>query len=632
MKRPQKLQQFGVRLRELPKKYYIFSTLGFGALLYGVTFFIPKPVEFSYGGETCVSQLTFLPELHRAASTSKFQVKFEGITKVGPIELTSTKTCFSPTAAPKQGKVAIATAPWGGFVARKHFTVEVGTQPTANVALLDKPVPVSKPLTLDLDKPDATFQYKLKIGKKIVSCRPKATSQVCDINDLALKQGVSYDYNLARYFKNSGETALRQGTLKTLKAVVIKSASVKDNQTIYAKPMTFSFTMDKTLAEASVTLATAGKKPHDIAVKTEVKGRKLIVKLSKQLARETKYRLVIKQAEAVDGSTLVEPEKRTFTMSGGPKVTGVNIGNSQVGTSAVVTVQFDQKLSRSVDIAKYVSFSGGKAVVGKNSSSVSVALQNLPLCKPFTIGIKKGLPSKYGIKSRGGWSLNSRTVCHSVYTYGASVQGRPLVAYIFGSSGSVTMYVGAIHGNESSSSGLMRAWIDELEAHPDRFNGKRIVVVPTINPDGVAMNTRTNARGVNLNRNFPTDNWQKDIDDTDGKHKGGGGKSPLSEPEAKALAALTRQYSPRLLLSFHAVGSLVQGDPGSPSASYAAKYASMVGYSNATGQGDTFDYGITGGYEDWAWRNQGVPSMVVELSSYTAYYIEYHRSALWAML
>ena len=52
------------------------------------------------------------------------------------------------------------------------------------------------------------------------------------------------------------------------------------------------------------------------------------------------------------------------------------------------------------------------------------------------------------------------------------------------------------------------------------------------------------------------------------------------------------------MLSYHAVGSLV-GDQGLLGR-FAAKYANMVGYRNATGQSTgTFDYDITGSYEDW---------------------------------
>jgi len=90
---------------------------------------------------------------------------------------------------------------------------------------------------------------------------------------------------------------------------------------------------------------------------------------------------------------------------------------------------------------------------------------------------------------------------------------------------------------------------------------------------------------------------------------------------------------PRLLLSFHAVGSLVTGDPGGYSAGYAAKYASMVGYSDTTySSGGGFDYDITGAYETWTTTKQGIPSMVVELGSYGYYSFSHHQAALRAML
>jgi len=107
----------------------------------------------------------------------------------------------------------------------------------------------------------------------------------------------------------------------------------------------------------------------------------------------------------------------------------------------------------------------------------------------------------------------------------------------------------------------------------------------------------------------------------------------LSEPEASSLARLTTSYSPRLLLSFHAVGSLVIGDPGGYSASYASRYAGMVGYRDATNNGaGSFDYNISGAYEDWTFRNVGIPSIVVELSSYSSVNYAGHYKALWAML
>lgn len=601
-------------------------------LVYGLAFFIPKPVTFSYAGDTCVQQLTVFPSMHKATDSDRFAVSFKDEMRIGSLAVMSMKTCFEAVSEPKQGTEIISTAPFGGILARKQFAIAIPAAPVVRMVALDKPLPVSKPLALSMSMPDRLYEYRIEHKEQSADCTWRQTTMNCDIPALKLKQGKEYTLKLTRQFKTERKHVLAEKNIKTLRAVTIKKASLKNKQTVYSKPKSFTFTADKPLVTAKAELVAADKKSQPVEVSTKVSGKTITVKLSKQLARQITYKLTLTSVEATDGSTLIEPKKTTFTMSGGPKVTGINIGTSGVNSSAIATIQFDQKLSSTVDIGKYISMRGGKATITAHASSVSVALRSLPRCQSFTLSVASGLPSKHGIKSNSSWNYKSRTICHTVTTYGTSVQGRALNAYVFGSSGPVTMYVGAIHGNESSSNGLMRAWINELEKHPDRLEAKRVVVVPSINPDGIAAGSRTNSRGVNLNRNFPTDNWEKDIDDTDGKHKNGGGKKPLSEPEAKALATLTQQYRPRLLLSFHAVGSLVQGDPGSPSASYAAKYASMVGYSNATGKGDTFDYGITGGYEDWAWRNNGTPAMVVELGSYTSYYIDHHRLALWAML
>jgi len=365
-----------------------------------------------------------------------------------------------------------------------------------------------------------------------------------------------------------------------------------------------------------------------------VKDKAITLTLEAELPREKTYTLTIKEVEASDGSGLVEPYTMQFATSGGPQVSNVSVGQTGVPQSGAIVLTFDQNVSKKQDITKLIKFSGGDAVVQKLSDTqVRVQLSSLPLCQAFSITIEPGLESEYDLASTKKWSFSGKTICYTTVQYGTSLKGRPLIAYQFGSSGPTTMYVGAIHGNETSSSGLMKAWVSELEANPSRLEGKRIIVIPSINPDGVAANTRTNSRGVNLNRNFPTSSWVSDINDTDGTHKGGGGASPLSEPEAAALAQYTRQIRPRLLLSFHAVGSLVAGDAGGYSAGFASRYASMVGYRDATNSSNSsFEYDITGSYEDWTYRNEGIPSMVIELGSYGYFSIAHHRNALWAMV
>ncbi len=620
-------------ITQTPKKYAILVGVGFFLALYVLTFVVPKPVVFSYSGDNCIRRISLFPQLLKQEKAG-FELSHKGIKSVGSLEVLATRVCFKATEPPKAGSSIVAEAPLGVILGRTTYNITVPSAPKAKTETLKAPVPATKPLTIKLSSSDRVYTYYLKGNDDITRCTPTNDGVSCDPTELRFKQSASYKVTLERWFDNKVVETPLSTTIDTLKAVSVTSGTLTNKQVVYDKPTSFTFNTDKPLRSTKVALENAKDGSPVKNVVAKVSGKTLTVSLAEQLARENAYRLRIASLEATDGSNLIEPMTVEFAVSGGPKVASVNVGTSKVDRNANIILTFDQPISDPSVVAKYISFTGGTAVVSRiTETQIAVKLSSLPLCQAFSITVLKDFPSKYSIATKSDWKFSSRTICHTTGIYGYSLKGRPLVAYYFGASGPVTMYVGAIHGNESSSSVLMKSWIDELEANPAKLSGKRVVVVPTTNPDGVAAGTRTNSRGVNLSRNFPTSNWTSDINDTDGKHIGGGGSAPLSEPESKALAVLTSQLSPRLLLSFHAVGNLVIGDPGGLSATMAAKYASMVGYRNATGtSSSTFDYDITGAYEDWSYRNMGIQSMVIELGSYTYASIGTHRQALWAML
>jgi len=604
--------------------------VGLLVILYGLNFFVPKRVVFNYGGQTCYDQLTIFPVLQKS-NDSTYDISFDNSWNIGSAPVASTKTCFKTKDAPKEGSKIVGTSLFDGPFARTIYSVIVPAAPLPKLQAVKKEIAVTKSLEIPIKDGDVVHAYRLVVGTKSVPCTSGKDKLACDVPSLNLAQGARYDYVLQRSFNNRSSRAVGSGSFETLRAVAVTNGTAKPGQVLYARPKTLTFTTDKPIASASVTLQQDDK---SITLTQSVSGTTLSLALKDELPREKTYELVIDKLEAKDGSTLVEPYRVPFKTSGGPKVVSVSVAAIGVNRSAAIILTFDQAVSKTKDVTPFVAFAGGKATIRKYSATqVVVQLNALPLCQQFTIMVKQGIPSEYDLVSAQPWSFSGRTICHQVTTYGNSVRGRPLTAVIFGTSGPVTMYVGGIHGNETSSTSLMRSWMTQLEANPTRFAGKRVVVVPDINPDGSAARTRTNARGVNLNRNFPTDNWVKSIKDTDGTHPSGGGESPLSEPEAAALANLTVSYRPRLLLSFHAVGGLAIGDPGGYSAGYAAKYASLVGYRDGTSSSSTnFDYNVTGAYEDWTYRNQGIPSIVVELTSYTSVNYTGHYKALWAML
>lgn len=598
--------------------------------IYGLVFFVEKPVHFSYAETTCIRHLSLLPDIHKSGEKDRFQLTYKDEFKMGNVSLASLSTCFTPVAAPEEGVAKVSAAPFGGLIARKTFAVTIPAAPRASFADIKKAVPVGKPLELALSTPDTVYRYTLTVAKETAECTSDSEELRCDVQKLGLAQGKEYTFTLKRTFEDK-TTVVVSKKLTTLKATKVTKSSVTNRQTVYSKPKAFEFRLDKSIKTASVTLKSGKKK---IPVSVTPKGKSVRATITKDLERSKTFTLVLDKVEADDGSTLDTPYSVTFMTSGGPKITGVSAGQSGVGSSDTIVLQFDQPLASTTDIAKMIKLTGGSYSVTFQGAQAYVRLQNLPKCQAFTISAAPGLTSAYGIKSTDGWSFSSKTLCYTLSVYGYSRQGRPLYAYYFGNGGTTTLYVGAIHGSEPSSKYLLDDWVNELEANSGRIpSGSQVVVVPSINPDGVAAGTRNNANNVNLNRNFPTSDWQKDINDTNGPVPGGGGSAPLSEPEAKALANLSLSLRPRLTLSYHAVGSMVIGDPGGYSAGYAARYAAMVGYSDNTNAGSSsFDYSITGAFEDWSYRNAGLPSMTIELGSYYYHNFPAHREAFWAML
>ncbi len=172
-----------------------------------------------------------------------------------------------------------------------------------------------------------------------------------------------------------------------------------------------------------------------------------------------------------------------------------------------------------------------------------------------------------------------------------------MVAWVYGPSTAPrkVLLIGVIHGNEQA--GLAITSAERRRAVP---GGVQLWVVPELNPDGVAADTRQNAHGVDLNRNFPY-RWQYSDDPTFYS-----GRAPASEPETRAAMRLVRRIHPAVTITYHQHMDLVDesgGDRG-----VARRYAQLAGM-RATCL--TFLPG-----EETEWSNHtfpGTTSFVVEL-------------------
>jgi protein MpaA len=149
---------------------------------------------------------------------------------------------------------------------------------------------------------------------------------------------------------------------------------------------------------------------------------------------------------------------------------------------------------------------------------------------------------------------------------GTSVDGRPIRAFELGDpSAPVTvLVVECIHGDECAGVAIAK----RLIAHPPaRYVD--LWVVPDLNPDGRAAHTRGNARGVDLNRNFPY-RW-KPL--PRGRYYSG--RRPLSEPESRIATRLIDRITPDVTIWFHQPFALVDTSGGT--VKIERRYARLVG-------------------------------------------------------
>jgi murein peptide amidase A len=117
------------------------------------------------------------------------------------------------------------------------------------------------------------------------------------------------------------------------------------------------------------------------------------------------------------------------------------------------------------------------------------------------------------------------------------------------------LVVGCIHGNEQAGIAVVRR-LRALSPPP----GVALWTVSELNPDGAHADTRQNAHGVDLNRNFPF-RWRPLGVRGDQQYSG---PRALSEPEARFAYRLILKLRPRVTIWFHQPLDVVDESGGDP--------------------------------------------------------------------
>lgn len=152
---------------------------------------------------------------------------------------------------------------------------------------------------------------------------------------------------------------------------------------------------------------------------------------------------------------------------------------------------------------------------------------------------------------------------------GQSVKGRPLRATTIGNGPRRVLWIGGIHGNEREGSVATRELPAAFAALPGALQQVTLTILEDSNPDGSAANSRGNANGVDLNRNFPAVNFVA--------HRQFGIR-PLSQPESRAVHDLILQTNPHLMIVAHSWSDARFINFDGPAQAIAAQFSRLSGY------------------------------------------------------
>ena len=164
------------------------------------------------------------------------------------------------------------------------------------------------------------------------------------------------------------------------------------------------------------------------------------------------------------------------------------------------------------------------------------------------------------------------------------------------------LFIGGVHGDEPEGVELAKKFLAWLQKN-NKPNLYSWLLIPCLNPDGYEKNERTNGNGVDLNRNFPSSDW-----DSHAKApRYNPGTKPASEPEVRALVELIKKENPLVIIHFHSWEPCVVYT-GAPGKAWAETLAEGTGYTAR----EDIGYPTPGSLGQYGWLECQTPVVCVE--------------------
>lgn len=208
--------------------------------------------------------------------------------------------------------------------------------------------------------------------------------------------------------------------------------------------------------------------------------------------------------------------------------------------------------------------------------------------------------------------------------------GTPLIWTVFGDENSavakqnVSIIMCGVHGDEITPVKFCWDMIKELKGGHHSFQDKLVIIAPLVAPDSFFKDrpTRTNGRGVDVNRNFPTrdwkssalSRWRKNLKSDKRKYPG---PHAASEQETIFQMNLIKRYKPNKVISVHSPLTILDYDGPALRAEsgQSAKELLEQMSSKASGYRISSYPVFPGSLGNWAGKENHIPTYTLELAN-----------------
>lgn len=213
----------------------------------------------------------------------------------------------------------------------------------------------------------------------------------------------------------------------------------------------------------------------------------------------------------------------------------------------------------------------------------------------------------------------------------SSYLGNPIIWFVYGdeskkstakSPKNTTLILCGVHGDEITPVKFCFDVLEDLKNNPGVLEDNLVVIAPIVTPDSFMKKrpTRTNARGIDVNRNFPTKDWNTNAIKAwkrryHSNKRRNPGKKALSEQETIFQVNLINRYKPDKIISVHSPLTLIDydGPSGSHKHGHDAELL-LIQMSDKAGKYKINNYPFfTGSLGNWAGNERNIPTYTLEL-------------------